>query len=86
MDVISEDNSQRDQDSTDDDISVAGHQDELDLPPADEDDETELVLENKATNPGMYPQPFRGGESLLPRKWCWWHQIHVGSTNNHPQC
>jgi hypothetical protein len=52
MDAISEDNSQRDQDSTDDDISVAGHQDELDLPLADEDDETELILENEATNPG----------------------------------
>ena len=44
------------------------------------------VLENKATNAGMYPQPFHASESLLPRKWCWWHQIHVGSTNNDPQC
>ena len=86
LDAVSEDNSQPDQDSTDDDISVAGHQDEPDLLPADEYDETELVLENEATNAGMYPQPFRASESLLPRKWCWWHQIHVGSTNNDPQC
>ena len=86
MDAVLEDNSQWDQDSTDDDTSMAGHQDEPDLPLADKGDKTELFLENKATNPGMYPQPFRGSESLLPRKWCWWHQVHVSSTNNHPQC
>ena len=86
IDVVSEDNSQPDQDSTDNDISVAGHQDKPDLLPVDKYDKTELVLENEATNAGMYPQPFCASESLLPRKWCWWHQIHVGSTNNDPQC
>jgi len=68
IDAASEDDSPRDQDSTGSDASVAGHQDEPELPPMDEDDETELVLENEATDPGMYPQPFHGGESPLPRK------------------
>jgi len=86
IDAAFEENSPQDQDSTGSDASVADHQDEPELPPMDEDEETELFLENEATNSGMYPQPFRGSESPLPRQWCWWHQVHVGSTNNHPQC
>ena len=55
IDAGSEDHSPRDQYFTGSDASVADHQDEQEPPPMDEDDETELLLENDATNSGTYP-------------------------------